>query len=282
MGATTTDPLDPDTDDGGVTDGSEDVNKNGVVDTGETNPTTGHGDDDPQNVDTDGDGLSDNFEDAIGTDPNDKDSDDDGLLDGQEPNPADDTDGDGKINALDSDSDDDGLFDGTELGKDCSNPDTDAAKGQCIPDGDKGATKTNPLDPDTDNGGVKDGVEDANHNGVVDTGETDPTKGHGADDAGCTQDSDCGASNSGQVCDATTHTCEPGCRGTGGNTCPAEETCSSNDDTIGTCTKGFSPWGNGILCSASPANSDNSGLAWTVGLGAVLALTIRRLQRIAR
>ena len=38
------------------------------------------------------------------------------MIDGQEPNPADDTDGDGLINALDADSDNDGLFDGTELG----------------------------------------------------------------------------------------------------------------------------------------------------------------------
>ncbi|WP_272423787.1 thrombospondin type 3 repeat-containing protein [Polyangium jinanense] len=38
MGATTTSPLDADTDDGGVDDGSEDVNGNGTVDNGETDP----------------------------------------------------------------------------------------------------------------------------------------------------------------------------------------------------------------------------------------------------
>ena len=38
------------------------------------------------------------------------------MTDGDEPNPADDTDGDGLINVLDPDSDGDGLFDGTELG----------------------------------------------------------------------------------------------------------------------------------------------------------------------
>ena len=39
-----TDPLDADTDDGGVDDGSEDTDLDGVVDDGETDPTTGHGD----------------------------------------------------------------------------------------------------------------------------------------------------------------------------------------------------------------------------------------------
>ncbi|MFO0547414.1 MAG: MopE-related protein [Polyangiaceae bacterium] len=180
-GATVTDPLDADTDDGGVRDGQEDLNLNGVIDVGETDPTAGHGDDDI-NEDTDGDGLTDDFEISIGTDPNDADSDDDGLIDGDEANPADDTDGDGAINALDPDSDDDGLFDGTEVGKDCSDPDTDASAGNCIADGDSGATTTSPVDPDTDDGTVIDGDEDANHNGVLDQGETDPTAGHGDDD----------------------------------------------------------------------------------------------------
>ena len=33
---------------------------------------------------------------------------------------------------------------------------------------------TDPNDADTDDDGILDGVEDANHNGLVDTGETDP------------------------------------------------------------------------------------------------------------
>jgi hypothetical protein len=172
MGATTTDPLDSDTDNGGVSDGSEDFNKNGVIDSGEGNPNDPA--DDATIIDTDGDGLSDGLEMQLGTNPNDADSDDDGVPDGQETNPAEDTDGDGIINALDFDSDDDSLFDGTEMGLDCSNAATDASKNHCIPDADKGATTTNPLDPDTDQGGVRDGVEDANHNGLIDEGETDP------------------------------------------------------------------------------------------------------------
>ncbi len=172
MGLTTTDPLDADTDDGGISDGSEDANGNGVIDDGEGDPEDPA--DDTTINDEDEDGLSDDFEIRIGTNPGDADSDDDGVPDGEEPNPTDDTDGDGTINALDPDSDDDGLFDGTELGKDCEGPGTDAEAGNCLPDGDGGTTTTSPLDPDTDDGGIDDGDEDLDHDGVIDQGETDP------------------------------------------------------------------------------------------------------------
>ncbi|WP_437279081.1 hypothetical protein WME90_00570 [Sorangium sp. So ce375] len=184
-GATKTDPLDADTDDGGVSDGNEDVDLDGVVDEGETDPNV-RADDVPP-TDTDGDGLSDDFEETIGSDPNDADTDDDGALDGQEPNPADDTDGDGLINVRDVDSDNDGLFDGTELGLPCDNEDTNAEAGHCRADADGGATKTSPVDPDTDDGGVPDGQEDINLDGAIDAGETDPN--NRADD-GTPEDSD--------------------------------------------------------------------------------------------
>ncbi|WP_437743582.1 hypothetical protein WMF39_00395 [Sorangium sp. So ce1504] len=180
-GATRTSPLEADTDRGGASDGSEDVNLNGVLDAGETDPRSGHGDDDPQNTDADDDGLSDDLEVSLGTDPNDADTDGDGVRDGLEPNPADDTDGDGLLNALDVDSDNDGLFDGTELGLGCDGPGT-APSRRCAPDEDAGATKTSPLDADTDDGGTRDGSEDANLNGVADNGETEPTRGRGDDD----------------------------------------------------------------------------------------------------
>jgi MYXO-CTERM domain-containing protein len=179
--STKTDPLDADTDDGGVKDGSEDVDLDGKIDEGETDPTAGHGSDDGSNVDSDNDGLTDGVEETIGSDPNDGDSDDDGLPDGEERNPADDTDGDGLPNVLDVDSDNDALFDGTESGKDCSHPDTDTSLNHCVADADPGTT-TSPVDADSDNGGVKDGAEDSNLNGAVDSGETDPEEGHGADD----------------------------------------------------------------------------------------------------
>jgi hypothetical protein len=179
--STTTNPIDPDTDHGGVRDGSEDPNHNGKIDDGELDPNDPADDVTPP-VDTDGDGLSDDEEKHLGTNPMDADSDDDGLLDGEEPNPSVDTDGDGLINPLDPDSDDDGLFDGTELGKDCSNADTAIERGLCVADADAGATVTSPINADTDGGTARDGSEDANLNGAVDDGETDPTLGHEADD----------------------------------------------------------------------------------------------------
>ncbi len=180
--ATKTDPLKKDTDGGGVSDGSEDANLNGKLDTGETDPTTGHGADDSTVVDTDKDGLSDALEKTLGSDPNDADTDDDGVTDGAEANPSDDGDGDGLNDVLDVDSDNDALYDGTEQGYDCKNPATDTKKHHCIPDADTGTTRTSSLLKDTDGGGASDGSEDSNRNGVVDAGETDPTKGHGADD----------------------------------------------------------------------------------------------------
>ncbi len=136
----------------------------------------------PSGTDSDGDGLFDDEEIAAGTDPVDADSDDDGVIDGQEPSWDLDSDGDTLINANDPDSDGDGLFDGTELGLDCNGPWTDPAASACIPDGDGGASQTSPLDADSDGGGAADGCEDANHNGVVDPMETDPTVGNEADD----------------------------------------------------------------------------------------------------
>ena len=162
-----------------ATDGSEDSNLNGVVDSGEQNPTTGNGADDSNVVDTDGDGLSDGLETTLRSNPNDKDTDDDGVLDGAEQNPSDDTDADGLINVLDVDSDNDALFDGTEVGVTTADADTDTTKNFFVADGDP-SSKTSALNPDTDKGGVRDGSEDVNLNGVVDAGELDPNVG--ADD----------------------------------------------------------------------------------------------------
>jgi MYXO-CTERM domain-containing protein len=175
QGATTTDPLAADTDGGTVKDGSEDINLNGILDTGETDPTAGHGDDDSQIVDTDVDGLSDGLEDTIGSDKNDADTDDDGLLDGQEIDPSLDTDDDGLPNVRDVDSDNDALYDGTEAGKGCSDPATSEAANHCIPDADPNTT-TLPVLADSDGGGARDGSEDANRDGAVGPGEMDPAK----------------------------------------------------------------------------------------------------------
>jgi uncharacterized repeat protein (TIGR01451 family)/MYXO-CTERM domain-containing protein len=181
-GATKTDPLLADTDGGGARDGSEDVNLNGAIDSGETDPTSGHGSDDATVIDTDQDHLSDGLEKTLGSNAEDADSDDDGVPDGEEANPSEDVDLDGLVDVIDVDSDNDAIFDGTEVGKACNGAGTDAAKGHCIPDGDTGTTVTSMILADTDRGGARDGSEDANRNGVKDTGEQDPTATHGADD----------------------------------------------------------------------------------------------------
>jgi hypothetical protein len=115
---------------------------------------------DPLNPDSDHDTLADGTEDA----------DHDGVLDPGETNPClQDTDNDGVLDQLDGcptdpnktvpgtcetgDSDNDGLLDTLE---------------------NQGCTSTS--DADTDDDGIIDGIEDINHNGTVDTGETDPCK----------------------------------------------------------------------------------------------------------
>lgn len=181
MGKTKTNPVKADTDRGGVNDGSEDSNLNGVADPTETDPAFGQGMDDTP-ADTDMDGLSDATEMFIGSDPMDADTDDDGVIDGKEANPSEDTDLDLLVNVLDVDSDNDALFDGTEQGLDCSAKGTALAKNHCRADLDSGATKTSPLLADTDKGGVRDGSEDVDLNGRIDAMETDPTAEHGEDD----------------------------------------------------------------------------------------------------
>ncbi|WP_437967887.1 DUF3344 domain-containing protein [Sorangium sp. So ce260] len=283
-GATRTNPLDADTDDGGVPDGQEDINLDGAIDEGETDPN--NGEDDATPADTDGDGLVDALEETIGTDPNDADSDDDGVLDGDEPNFSDDHDGDGRINALDPDSDDDGLFDGTELGRDCADAATNPDADTCIADADP-QTTTNPLDPDTDDGGVSDGDEDANHDGAIDEGETDPNDGDDDQQQTCRQDSDCGGPTSGLICQD--HACVDGCRGAGGNSCPSGEVCSSTDSSPGTCEPaqtndptGIFAEGNG-LCAARPGPAGNLRAAALLPMLAALAgLVLRRRRRAGR
>lgn len=168
----------------GVDDNCDDEIDEGCLDTdGDGVPNTIDDDDD-------GDGLTDEVEEDGGTDPLDYDSDDDAVPDGAEgiwdpdgdgePDGLGtgwdgDTDADGLIDALDPDSDNDGVFDGTELGytEDDLTDATDLTEGWFAPDDDP-TTTTDPDDPDTDDGRVPDGAEDANHNGRIDAGETDP------------------------------------------------------------------------------------------------------------
>ena len=129
--------------------------------------------------DSDDDGLPNDIEDLGCTDPFDADTDNDGIPDGVE-----DYNRNGQVDSDEThpckeDTDEDGIQDGTELGYtvDDVGPDTD--KSIFRPDLDP-ATTTNPLDSDTDNDGLLDGEEDKNHNGRVDTGETNPRANPGA------------------------------------------------------------------------------------------------------
>ena len=136
-----TNPLDPDTDDDGLSDGDE-VN---VYST------------DPLDPDSDDDGILDGDEVNVhGTDPNDPDSDDDGLSDGEEVN----------VHGTDPnhpDSDGDGLLDPFEVangfdplvgGDETQDPDLDGLDNFA-----EQAAGTDPLDPDTDHDGLSDGDE---------------------------------------------------------------------------------------------------------------------------
>ena len=286
-GATTTSPIDPDTDHGGVSDGNEDENLNGVKDSGETDPTAGHGADDGALEDSDGDGISNGTEDTLGTDPNDADSDDDGVKDGDEPNFGDDTDGDGTINALDPDSDDDGLFDGTELGRDCANADTKASAQHCIADADGGATTTNPLDPDTDHGGVADGDEDTNHDGQVDDGERDPNdasddadqpvtgeggSGGGVDETPGEAGSPSVAGNAGSGAVAGTDGVN-GVSGSAGNLGNSGATAAGNGAVDGVLE------GGGCACRTSAPASSQAPLQALVSILTVLGAAVARRRR---
>lgn len=129
-----------------------------IAQDGQVTVDTGVTDDDP--IDTDNDGLADTTEDKNGngkvdpgeTDPKAADTDGDGLTDGAEVFAY-------GTDPTKADTDGDGLSDGLEVGK----------AGDADP-----STVTDPLKPDTDGDGMLDGAEDANKNGKVDPGESNP------------------------------------------------------------------------------------------------------------
>ncbi|MDC3980911.1 MopE-related protein [Polyangium jinanense] len=280
LGGTKTSPVARDSDGGGVSDGAEDGNLNGVINAGELDPKAGS--DDADVIDTDGDGLSDGLEKALGTGVNDADSDDDGLLDGAEPNPSDDTDGDGGINLEDADADNDGLADGTEAGRSCDGEGTDAAAQKCTADADNGATKTLVLVADTDGGSKLDGAEDTNLNGVVDPGETNPLfAGDDLTQPECTTDADCGDASSGKICQD--QRCVAGCRGVDGNGCPDGQVCTSTSDSVGQCQAEPPPDNQpeptnpeGCGCRTAPAQGGALPLTLTLVAGLLFATRRRR------
>ena len=177
-------PWDDDTDDDGILDGIEDLNRNGIVDTGET---------DPLNDDTDGDGLNDGLEIGLNvaqggdtaefwqndwdpltkTDPLDADTDDDGIIDANEEriniNGIVDP---GETDPREWDTDNDYLPDGLEIG--LTEPQHNDTNINLFWADSDPSTTTDPNDPDSDDDGLLDGVEDNNHNGSVDATEPDP------------------------------------------------------------------------------------------------------------
>ncbi|MCI5180490.1 MAG: hypothetical protein D3911_14450, partial [Candidatus Electrothrix sp. AW3_4] len=130
------DPLDSDTDHDTILDGIEDANHNGTVDSNETNPCL---------QDTDSDNTLDN-DDNCPTDPN-----------KIEPGAC-------GCGIVDTDTDGDGM-------KDCNDTDDDNDN---LPDIVENQGCTDVLDSDTDDDGIPDGIEDADHDGVIGSGETDP------------------------------------------------------------------------------------------------------------
>ncbi len=174
-----TDPIFRDTDGDGVKDGTErGVTSPGVLGPdGLPDPPSGGVQDG-----TGGPALEFDLDDATLTPALDADADDDGLSDGTEDiNSTGFVDG-GETDPGDPDTDGDLLTDGLELGIIVPViPDTDPNAGNFTPDQDPN-TITFPTVADSDGGGTVDGLEDANRNGRVDAGEQNPENYPGDDD----------------------------------------------------------------------------------------------------
>ncbi len=195
--ANPTSPVLADTDGDGISDGDEDLNNNGRLDSGETNPAAADTDGDglldydeinqygtsPWRADSDGDGLPDGLEVKNGTDPLKNDTDGDGCFDGDEDKNRNGQVDEGESDPRDAtdcgsglaDSDGDGLADEEEqrLGTDPNNPDSD---GDGLSDYEEVRTHgTDPLKADTDGDGLSDGDE-------INVRHTDPLKTDTDDD----------------------------------------------------------------------------------------------------
>jgi len=149
--ATTSNALVTDSDGDGIPDGIEDSNHDGRRDVNETDAT---------NTDTDHDGISDGVEDANHN----------GIVDSGETDPK------------NNDTDGDGFSDGFEVshGMNPLHADVTDTDGDGLVDALENATCTSASSVDSDGDTLHDGAEDANHNGIIDVGETNP----------CNQDTD--------------------------------------------------------------------------------------------
>ncbi|HTM43794.1 MAG TPA: DUF3344 domain-containing protein [Polyangiaceae bacterium] len=102
----------------------------------------------------------------------------------------------------------------------------------------------------------------------------------------CLTDADCGAADSGRVCEAKM--CIDGCRGTGGNVCPAGEACSSNSNASGTCQNApaslptGSIQGGGCDCTVlQPRSAAPPALTWLCAALVTAGVSRRRWKRRA-
>ncbi len=225
-----------------------DSDGDGIGDIVETNgdatlvDTDGDGTLDVFDLDTDADGISDLRETAADFDGDgignwrDLDADGDGLTDEWEKGSASiprDSDSDGAPDYLDLDSDGDTLTDAVEKG----------IVANVLTDTDMDGTP-NLLDLDSDNDCRLDVNEPAfsTDPSMPNENPSDNCGGAGACQlstgmclVACTADADCGGASSGKICDPTSRLCTDGCRGTGGNSCPASHFCSSSTSSAGVC-----------------------------------------------
>ena len=157
-----------DNDDDGLINIKEDINSNGIVDPGET---------DPNDPDSDDDGLVDGEEVFLGeygfiTDPLDNDTDDDKIIDGEEVVEGNDG---WTTNPTLWDTDNDTLSDWEEIYQYHTNPTLKDSDDDGLTDAiefyDADGKTTDPNNWDSDTDGLADGWKDANKNGLKDLGE---------------------------------------------------------------------------------------------------------------
>ncbi|MBL8956732.1 MAG: hypothetical protein JNK82_38520, partial [Myxococcaceae bacterium] len=195
-----------------------------------------------RDLDADGDGLTDTFEKGMTSIPRDSDS-------------------DGAPDYLDLDSDGDGIADAVERG----------IVSGVLTDTDGDGTP-NILDLDSDNDCRADLAEPAfstdpsmplsnPSDNCGPGGACDRTRGSCI--VACVVDADCGGATSGKVCDPGSRLCVDGCRGMGGNGCPASYLCSSAGPSAGVCDKDSD--GDGmtdreeLALGLDPTKSDSDG-----------------------
>jgi hypothetical protein len=126
---------------------------------------------------------------------------------------------------------------GCPTGRVCTSP--DAAPGACVgcvTDADCGdAASGKVCDPSTLECAF--GCRGAGGNGCALGSVCNATGWAAGKCVGCVSDADCGDAASGEICDPATSACQGGCRGAGGNGCPAGTVCSSADGSAGSCVQ---------------------------------------------